>query len=134
MHACWIFLCMSLNLVSYVFLLMEEGIGKSTKSKGGLEGSMPRPMGGWVCYSLVSELMVETLDWYGPSLFIRFSWLRSNFDCKVENLRKNGVVESMWELDHQRSVVRGSKDRDHSPSNSGVITTVGSREIQDRWI
>jgi hypothetical protein len=41
MHACWILLCMSLNLVSYAFLLIKEGIGKSTKSKGGLEGSMP---------------------------------------------------------------------------------------------
>jgi hypothetical protein len=50
MHACWILLCMSLNLVSYAFLLIKEGIGKSTKSKGGIEGSMPRPVGRWGCY------------------------------------------------------------------------------------
>jgi hypothetical protein len=54
MHACWILLCMSLNLVSYVCLLIKEGIGKSMNSKGGLEGSMPRPVGGWGCYRLVS--------------------------------------------------------------------------------
>jgi hypothetical protein len=55
MHACWIFLCMSLNLVSYVFLLMKEGIDKSTKSKGGIEGSMPHPVGGWGCYEPSKE-------------------------------------------------------------------------------
>jgi hypothetical protein len=52
MHACWILLCMSLNLVCYAFLLIKEGISKSTKSKGGLEGSMPLPVGGWGCYSI----------------------------------------------------------------------------------
>jgi hypothetical protein len=52
MHACWILLCMSLNLVSYAFLLIKEGIGKRKKSKGGLEGSMPRPVGGWGCYTM----------------------------------------------------------------------------------
>jgi hypothetical protein len=41
MHACWILLCMSLNLVSYAFLLIKECIGKSKKSKGGLVGSIP---------------------------------------------------------------------------------------------
>jgi hypothetical protein len=51
MHACWILLCMSLNLVSYVLLLIKEGIDKSTKFEGGLEGSMPRPVGGWGCYT-----------------------------------------------------------------------------------
>jgi hypothetical protein len=50
MHAGWIFLCMSLNLVFYAFLLIKEGIDKSMKSKGGLEGSMPQSVGGWVCY------------------------------------------------------------------------------------
>jgi hypothetical protein len=25
------------------------------KSKGGLEGSMPRPVGGWVCYNLIAQ-------------------------------------------------------------------------------
>jgi hypothetical protein len=54
MHACWILLCMLLNLVYYASLLIKEGINKSTKSKGGLEGSMPQIVGGWVCYSLVS--------------------------------------------------------------------------------
>jgi hypothetical protein len=54
MHACWILLCMSLNLVSYTRLLIKEGIGKSMKSKGGIKGSMPQPMCVWGCYSLVS--------------------------------------------------------------------------------
>jgi hypothetical protein len=72
MHACWILLCMLLNIVSYAFLLMKEGIGKSTKSKGGLEGSMPMPVDGWVCYSLVSELLVETPGQYGSGLLVRF--------------------------------------------------------------
>jgi hypothetical protein len=40
MHSCWILLCMSYFILSYVFLLMKEGIGKRKKSKGGLEGSM----------------------------------------------------------------------------------------------
>jgi len=50
MHAFWILLSMSLNLLSYASLLNKEGIGKSTKSKGGIEGSIPRLVGGWGCY------------------------------------------------------------------------------------
>jgi hypothetical protein len=46
MHACWILLFISLNILSYAFLLNKEGTGKSTKSKGGLEGSVTRPVGG----------------------------------------------------------------------------------------
>jgi hypothetical protein len=134
MHACWILLCMSLNLLSYASLLNKEGIGKSTKSKGGLEGSIPQPVGGWGCYRLVSELLVETPGRYGPGLLVRVSWSRSNSDREVENLRRNGIAESTQELDRQRSIVRGSKDHDHPPSNSGAITTVGSGEIRDRWI
>jgi hypothetical protein len=45
---------MSLNLLSYAFLLIKEGMSKSKKSKGGLEGSMPQPIGGWVCYTSTS--------------------------------------------------------------------------------
>jgi hypothetical protein len=60
MHAHWILLCMSLILLSYASLINKEGIGMRMKSKGGLESSIPHPMVGWVCYSLVSELMVET--------------------------------------------------------------------------
>jgi hypothetical protein len=71
---------------------------------------------------------------YGSGLLVRVSWLRSNSDREVENLRRNGVAESTQELDRQRSVVRGLKDHDCPPSNLGAITTVGSREIQDRWI
>jgi hypothetical protein len=40
----------------------------------------------------------------------------------------------MQEIERQRPVVRGFKDRDRPSSNSGVIATVGSGEIQDRWI
>jgi hypothetical protein len=59
MHACWILLCMSLNLLSYASLLNKEGTGKSTKSKGGLEGSIPWPVGGWGCYTIRYDL-----SWY----------------------------------------------------------------------
>ena len=105
MHAYWILLCMSLNIVSYVFLLMKEGIGKSTKSKGGLTGSIPRSVAGWVCYILVSEPLVETPGRYGPGLLVRVSWSRSNSDREVENLRRNGVVEAMQETKCHKSSV-----------------------------
>jgi hypothetical protein len=49
-------------------------------------------VGGWVHYRLVSELLVETLGCYVPSLLVKVSWLRSNFDLEVENLRRNGVA------------------------------------------
>jgi hypothetical protein len=52
-----------------------------------------RPVGGWVCYRLVSELLVETSGRYGSDLFVRVSWLRSNFDLEVENLKRNGIAE-----------------------------------------
>jgi hypothetical protein len=55
MHACWILLCMSLNVISYACLLIKEGIGKSIKSKGGIKGSMPQLVGGWGCYRNKSE-------------------------------------------------------------------------------
>jgi hypothetical protein len=70
----------------------QEGIGKSMKSKGGFEGSMAWPMGGWVGYSLVSELMVETPGRYGSGLLVRVSWSRSNSNREVENIRRNGVA------------------------------------------
>ena len=60
---------------------------------------MPRPMGGWGCYSLVSELLVETPGQYGLGLLVRVSWLRSNFDHEVEKIRRNGVAESTWEIE-----------------------------------
>jgi hypothetical protein len=65
-----------------------------------------RPVGGWVCYRLVSELLVETLGLYGPGLLVRVSWLRSIYDLEVEKLRRNGVAESTQELERQRSFVR----------------------------
>jgi hypothetical protein len=34
-----------------------------------------RPVDGWVCYRLVSELLVETLDLYGSNLLVKVSWL-----------------------------------------------------------
>jgi hypothetical protein len=76
-----------------------------------------QPLGGQVCYILVSNLLVETPGPYGPGLLVRVSWLRSNFDREVENLRRNGVAKYMQELDHQRSLVRGLKDRDRPPLN-----------------
>jgi hypothetical protein len=41
MHACWILLCMLLNLLSYSSLMTKEGIDKIKKSEGRLEGSEP---------------------------------------------------------------------------------------------
>jgi hypothetical protein len=66
------------------------------------EGSMPRPVGGWGCYSLVSELLVETSGRYGPGLLVRVSGLRSNSDCGVENPRRNGIAESTQKIERQR--------------------------------
>jgi hypothetical protein len=91
-------------------------------------------MGGWGCYTLVSKLLVETTGRYGSGLLVRVSGLRSNSDHEVEKLRRNGVAESTQEIECQRPVVRGLKDHDRPSSNSGAITTVGSREIQDGWI
>jgi hypothetical protein len=56
-------------------------------------------VGGWVCYSLVSEILVETPGWYGSGLLVRVSWLRSNSDREVENLRRNGIAESTQEIE-----------------------------------
>jgi hypothetical protein len=53
-----------------VFLLIKEGIGKSTKSKGGLEGSMPQPVGGWVCYKQ-PKVLGPTHYLYGSLAMIR---------------------------------------------------------------
>jgi hypothetical protein len=103
---------MSLNILSYASLLKKEGISKRKKSKGGFVCSMPRPVGGWGCYILVSDLLVETLGWYGSGLFVKVSGSRSNSDREVENLRRNGVAESTQEIKLQRLAVRVSKDRD----------------------
>jgi hypothetical protein len=46
MHTCWLLLWMSLDLFFYVSLLILKGIGKRKKSKGGIEGGVPRPVGG----------------------------------------------------------------------------------------
>jgi hypothetical protein len=64
------------------------------------------PLGGRVCYRLVSELLVETPGRYGSGLLVRVSWLRSNSDREVENLRRNGIAESTQELERHRSFVR----------------------------
>jgi hypothetical protein len=63
-------------------------------------------MGGWVCYSLLSKLLVETPGWYGLGLLVRISWSRSNSDREVENIRRNGVAEAMQETKHHRTFVR----------------------------
>jgi hypothetical protein len=103
-------------------------------------------VGGWGCYRLVSELLVETLDKlvsellvetparYGLGLLVRVLGSVSNSNHEVENLRRNGVEKSTQEIERQRPILRGSKDRDHPSLNLGVIATVGSREIWDRQI
>jgi U3 small nucleolar ribonucleoprotein component len=65
----------------------------------------------------VSELLVETPSQYGIGMLVRVLWLISNSNREVEKIRRNGVAESMQELDHQRSFVRDSKDRDRPPLN-----------------
>jgi hypothetical protein len=91
MHACCLLMCMSLNFFLLCILNNEKCIGKRKNSKGGLEGSVPRSVGGWVCYSLVSELLVETSGRYGPGLLVRVSGSSSNSDRGVEKIRRNGV-------------------------------------------
>jgi hypothetical protein len=71
MHARWILLCMSLIMLSYASLINKQGIDMRKKSKGGFAGSIPRPVASWVCYSLVSELLVETPGRYGPGLLVK---------------------------------------------------------------
>jgi hypothetical protein len=53
---------------------------------------------------MVSELMVKTPGSYGLGMLVRVSGSRSNSDCGVENLRRNGIVESMKEIEFQRPV------------------------------
>jgi hypothetical protein len=44
---------------------------------------------------MVSDILVETPGQYGSGLLVRVSGSRLNSDCEVENLRRNGVAESM---------------------------------------
>jgi hypothetical protein len=60
---------------------------------------------GWLCYSLVSELLFETLGRYGLGMLVRVSWSRSNSDCEVENIRRNGIAEATQETERHRSSV-----------------------------
>jgi hypothetical protein len=53
---------MSLNIVSYEFLLMKESIGKSTKFKGGIVGNMPRLVGEWGCYT--EDFTFDPRQWH----------------------------------------------------------------------
>jgi hypothetical protein len=52
--------------------------------------------------------------------------LKSSGGMALQNLCRS--------IEIQRPIVRGLKDRDHPSSNSGVIATIGSGEIRDRWI
>jgi hypothetical protein len=63
-------------------------------------------MDGWVCYILVSELLVETSGRYAPGLLVRISWSRSNSDRAFEKIRRNGVAEATQETEHHRTSVR----------------------------
>jgi hypothetical protein len=80
---------MSLNSFLLCILKFLKGIGKRKKSKDGLDGSVPRPVGGWVCYSLVIEILVETM---GQFYQLESHGYRSNSDHGFENLRRNGVA------------------------------------------
>jgi hypothetical protein len=95
-----------------------------------------QPVGGRVCYRLVSELLVETPGQYGSGLLVRVSWLRSNYDLEVENLRRDGIAESTQELERQRSFVRDRRImtipfriRERSPlwdqERSGIVGSEG---------
>jgi hypothetical protein len=59
-----------------------------------------------VYYRLVSELLVKTQGRYGSGLWVRVSWLRSNSNHEVENIRRIGIPGSTQDLEHQRSFVR----------------------------
>jgi hypothetical protein len=56
-HACWILLCMLLNLLYYASLIYKEGIIMRKKFEGGLVGSIPWPMVGCVCYNDLFALL-----------------------------------------------------------------------------
>jgi hypothetical protein len=62
---------------------------------------------------LLSEILVETQGRYGLVLLVNVSWLRSNSYHEVENIKRNGVVESMEEIEIHILVVMGLKDRNH---------------------
>jgi hypothetical protein len=70
-------------------------------------------VGGGVCYRLVSELLVETLGHMGLGLLVRVSWLRSNSDLEVENLRRNGIAGVYAGARTSEILCKGSKDHDH---------------------
>jgi len=80
---------------------------------------------GWVCYRLVSELLVETLRRYGLGMLVRILWSILNFDCEVEKLRRNGVADATQETERHRTFVRVRRIMT-VPFNSGTIYTVGS--------
>jgi hypothetical protein len=65
-----------------------------------------RPMGGWVHYKIVSELLVETSGLYWMDILVRVSWLRFIYDLEFEKLGRNGVVELAHKLECQRSYAR----------------------------
>jgi hypothetical protein len=50
---------------------------------------------------LLTELLVETLGWYGSDPLVKVSLLRSNFDREVENIRRNGIIESTQDIKRQ---------------------------------
>ena len=50
------------KVFSFMHPEILKGIGKRNKSKEGLEGSMPGPMGGWLCYTCKSLGYPST--WY----------------------------------------------------------------------
>ena len=106
MHACWILLCMSLIILYYAYLINKEGIGMGKKFKYGLQGSIPQPMVGGVCYRLVSEPQVETPGRYGSGLLVRVSWLRLNSDREIENIKRNGIAESTQKIERHRFSLR----------------------------
>jgi hypothetical protein len=96
---------MFLILLSYASLINEEGIIMRKNPKGGLVGSIPWPVAGWVSYRLVSDLLVETLGRYGLGMLVRVSWSRSNFDRGIEKLERNGIAEATKETKRHRSSV-----------------------------
>jgi hypothetical protein len=90
-------------------------------------------VGGWVCYRLVSNLLVETSSLYGPYLLVRVSWLRPVYDLEVENLRRNGIAESTQKLECQRSFVRDRRIMT-IPFKFRIDRHCGIKRDLDRWI
>jgi predicted metal-binding membrane protein len=101
MHACWILLCMSLKSFILCILKFLKVSVSERSPRVGLKVACPGLwVAGYVTVWYQSFWLKHRVVWarsIGQSL-----GLRSNPDHGVENLRRNGIAESTWEIEHQR--------------------------------